>query len=319
MGERPPLLDSIKYYVIPDAGTTLAAFRSGQLLLGDKLTAKQVEAFAQEQGLGDKFRLTDPAVGFGPQFLSVNVSRPPFSDVKVRQAMSYALNRTDAGKFLDYQIGGVFAPPWGLPLAELTKFPGYGNDPAGDIAKARQLLSEAGFPGGFKTTMITRNNVSSWQEMAVFAKDYLAKVGITADLTAIASAPFYDIANTRNFNILAAGVGISYGDPDAFYSEIWACESLRNYAGYCDQEMEALFLKQSSTLDADVRLGLVHELERKALQSQSKFLVGCGKGRQLSWKTVQGYYPHRSTYNNKNFSGSFRGPLDDWRVAAGCG
>jgi len=292
-----PYLQGIKYYIIPDPGTTIAAFRSGQLLLGDKINANQVEAVAQE--MGDKVRLTDPVVGFGPQFLSVNVSRPPFDNIKVRQAISYALNRAAAAKLLNYQIGGVFAPPWGFPQEELAKFPGYGNDPAGDIAKAKQLLGEAGFPNGFATTMITRNDVSTWGDMAVFAKDYLTKVGITAELSAIASAPFYDIANTRNFNILAAGVGLSFGDPDAFYAELWACDSLRNYAGYCDPEMEALFLKQSSTLDAGQRAQLVFDLERKALQSNSKFIVGYGRGRQLTWKTVQGYYPHRSTYNNK--------------------
>ena len=292
-----PYLDGIKYYIIPDPGTTIAAFRSGQLLMGEKINANQVERIAQE--MGEKVRLTDPVVGFGPQFLSVNVNRPPFDNMKVRQAISYALNRTAAAKLLNYQIGGVFAPPWSLSQEELAKFPGYGNDAAGDIAKAKQLLSEAGYPNGLATTMITRNDVSSWQDMAVFAKDYLTKVGITAELSAIASAPFYDIANTRNFNILAAGVGLSFGDPDAFYAELWACDSLRNYAGYCDPEMEALFLKQSSTLDAGQRAQLVFDLERKALQSNSKFIVGYGRGRQLTWKTVQGYYPHRSTYNNK--------------------
>src|SRR5207248_2203863 len=87
----------------------------------------------------------------GIQYIGMNVKQPPFDNLKVRQAVAYALPYQ---KIMDAALFGLAKPMFGAPAGTPTEVAwpqphGYNTD----IAKAKQLLAEAGYPEGFETTL----------------------------------------------------------------------------------------------------------------------------------------------------------------------
>ncbi len=293
-----PYLDGIKYYVIPDEGTRVAALRAGQILICGGCGAQNVDKVVQE--MGGKVQLQTKGGG-GIPHLTLNTAKPPFDNVKVRQAINYAINRTDLSKITLSNVRGTFPDPWGLPPEELAKMPGYNTDQAANVAKAKQLLAEAGFPDGFATSIETRQG-KSYEDVGIFVQDALKSIGVTVKLNLLETSAYFDVSAKGPFNMLYTSPATTFKDPDAYYAELWICDSVRNYARYCDAELDALYLKQSSTLDVAERKRLVNELERKMLTVSYKVMVGQNVGRDLIWNSVQNYYAHGVTHNNKKMT-----------------
>ncbi|MBI4596231.1 MAG: ABC transporter substrate-binding protein [Candidatus Tectomicrobia bacterium] len=294
-----PYLDGITFFIIPDPGTAFANFRTGQLhfymMTGD-------EARQAEKEFGDKV-----AIQKGPLVIFFNLNfngrRKPWDDLRVRQAVSLAIDRSEALKVVtmgDGDIGGLMPPSgiWALPPAELEKIPGYGKDTTANISAAKKLLAEAGYANGFATTLLTRKG-SDFEPFSVFLKDQLGKIGIEAKLDVQETASAYDSLNKRNFDLAPWAQGTALDDPDAFFGEFYTCNAIRNYSGICSKEVDELFDKQSQTMDLEERKKLVHQMEKAALMNFSNVMI------YHQWRFVglsaraRNYKIHSSLFNNQ--------------------
>jgi len=298
-----PYLDGLTLYIIPDFGTAYAAFRTRRLLMmsfAQESTAHQAEAELGTQVVIQKV----PGTSMRPVF-NMNTSRKPWDNVRVREAVSLTIDREAAIKVItdgEGTIGG-FMPPggaWALPIEELRKLPGYGTNKNADRARARQLLAEAGYPNGFKTTMLTRMG-SQFERISVFLKGELAKIGIDATLDVKETAAAYDVLNTRAFDSAPWGTATALDDPDSVFGEHYTCDAVRNYAQLCLPEVDALFAKQTQTLDPVARKHLVQEMERKALLGFGRILTHWRTNMLGHWPEVRNYRLHNSIYNNQRF------------------
>ena len=202
-----PYLDGIILYIIPDFGTAYAAFRTRRLLF----MSFQLEGIAHhaEAELANQVVIQRvPGLAMRP-VLNLNVSRKPWDDIRVREAVSLAIDRDAAVRVItdgEGTIGG-FMPPagqWALPIEELRKIHGYGSNKATDRARARQLLTEAGYANGFKTTMLTRMG-TQFERISVFLKGELAKIRIDATLDVKETAAAYEVLNNRAFRFSSLG------------------------------------------------------------------------------------------------------------------
>jgi peptide/nickel transport system substrate-binding protein len=170
-----PYLDGITYYIIPDANTVFSAFVNGQLLVWRYSVKPDVDELKRQ--LGDKFRITK-VVDQSTHVMELNAKRKPWDDPRIRQAVSLAIDRQAAVSLVTKGEGvatGVMAPggQWSLSSDDLVKLPGYGSNKADDLARAKQLLAEAGFPnGGLKITLLTRKG-PQYEPVSVFLKDQL--------------------------------------------------------------------------------------------------------------------------------------------------
>ncbi|MBI2909281.1 MAG: hypothetical protein HYX92_16675 [Chloroflexi bacterium] len=263
-----PYLDEIIVYVVPDSFTRFAALRAGNILLirgTPGISATQVKTI--EATMADKIVLQKGPQGLS-QGMGLNSQRAPFTDIRVRQAINYALDRETAIKVNEGAgvIGGMIPPfwGWGLPPEELTKLPGFGPDKEANLATAKKLLAEAGFPDGFKTTITTRKHPGH-EPVAVFANAELAKIGIQVQVQLLETAMHTDRRVKGDFDILSLNLAASMPDPDETLSSYWLPTSGMNGTRYENPKFTELFEKETRTLDTAERRKMIHEMQKIAI------------------------------------------------------
>lgn len=295
-----PYLDGITILIMPDPNAAYAALRTGRLLMLRLLDMNLGKRVAQE--LGDRI-ITQRTTGYRFRALHLNTSRKPWDDLRVRQAVDLAIDRPACIRVVadgEGVIGGCMPPTsgWALAPGELRSIPGYGADIAANRARARQLLAEAGFPDGFKTTMLTLRGSSS-ERLAAHLKDQLAQIGIGAGLDVQETAAAYGILNRRAFDTVPWETAFAVADPDSVFSEFFICKAARNYSMLCLPEVEELFRQQSQVLDPQERKKLVREMDRRVLHSHGSLLLHWGNYLTAQWPQVRNWVQHPSLYNNQ--------------------
>lgn len=300
--EGYPFLDGVKLLIIPDQGTSVAAFRTGQLMY---YRPNAVNAAALKQELGDSISMTETA-GWGGSFINMSVLTKPFDDVRVRRALSLAVDRRDALKVLGggYVAGHMSAPgPWSLPPEELAKLPGYGTNAEANRAEAKKLLLDAGLANGFDTKLGVRK-VAGAEDPAIFVKDQWQKIGVNATLDIQETAGAYSNLEKGSFGAFIWGTsGGTLDDPDAVYSEYFLCSAPRNYSRWCNPEVDQLYARQSVELDPAKRKQLVWEMEKKALSQAHLIIVNGSQGFWAAWGYVRDYTPQPNVFDNSHLEG----------------
>ncbi|MBI2885854.1 MAG: ABC transporter substrate-binding protein [Chloroflexi bacterium] len=283
-----PYLDGLKVFFIPDRGTRLAALRTGQL---DMLGLDVLDAEDIAKTMAGKINIEE-GVSIGWSTLNMNAKRGALGDLRVRKALSLAIDRPGYIKLVqkgDGVIGGYVPPtsPFALSKEELMKLPGYGPDIEANRREAKKLLAEAGVPNGFDVANFIVRKGS--EDLGVYVQDQLKQVGVTSTIKIMDSGPAYDAAVKLDFDMLPWGHGLALDDPDAHYSELYLCGAPRDYSGMCDQKVTELFNKQSQELDPAKRKQLVWDLERYAVPLGIKLVLSWNGFRSASWNYVKGW------------------------------
>lgn len=179
-----PYLDGVKYLVIADANTARMAFESGQ---ADVFTSSIDSATADLIKKGYVLeKRPGPFMNLIPD--SKNAASP-FADVKVRQAIAYAIDRQGMADSLGYGLWEVVNQP-----AAAYQF-GHVNDSpyTYSVDKAKQLMKDSKSPNGFKTSLITSNTFAKDPLLAIQAN--LAAIGITAEIKTVEFSGWNDYVN----------------------------------------------------------------------------------------------------------------------------
>lgn len=168
-GAKPAIREAV-FKFIADAGGAYAAIRSGDVdLFPDYPAPENIASFRQDPKLAVTIGTTE-----GQVILAINNKRAPFTDIRVRRAVSYALNRGDIinGAYYGYgtPIGSHYAPQ-DAGYVDLT-----GRYPY-NPAKAKALLAEAGFPQGFTVTLKLPPQAYARRSGEIIAAE-LAAIGI---------------------------------------------------------------------------------------------------------------------------------------------
>ncbi|HEY9906752.1 MAG TPA: ABC transporter substrate-binding protein [Thermosynechococcaceae cyanobacterium] len=210
-----PKANQLVIRFVGDPAARLAQLRSGQLDFTVELAPDQQKELAADSNLET---ISRPSFNVG--YLALNPSYKPLSNPKVRQAIAYAINRPAIVKAFWANLGkhdSHFLPP-SLSWANSTSLPAYPYDPA----RAKQLLTEAGYANGFDLEMwympVSRPYFPNPKPIAEsFAAD-LSAVGIRANLkTKDWAAYISDRRKPPGFQSFMMGWTGDYGDPDSFY------------------------------------------------------------------------------------------------------
>jgi peptide/nickel transport system substrate-binding protein len=201
-------LDGIKFTVIPDPVTASLALQSGQAnVLHEMGGANQAGYELEPKG----YHLVFPTCIFTTLAPDSKNSASPLSNLKVREAVEYAIDK----KAICQKVGYGYWNPLNQPA--YTWQTGYVPDLQGrdyDPAKAKELLNEAGYPNGFKTTIHCPSPIAGDHLASI--KAYLADVGIDADLDIITFGAMMSMQQTGWDGFMYSPMGGSTIDSSSY-------------------------------------------------------------------------------------------------------
>lgn len=233
-----PKLQQIVFKDAPDPQSALVMFRAKQ---ADVLVQPSYTDFASLKSQASVKTLV-AGVGATVNDILVNVAKPPLNDPRVRQAISYALDR---GAFIKSYLAGQ-STPWCLPWGDGT--PAYDATPDAarncpqDIAKAKQLLAAAGYPHGFTTTILTSSEgyLPGSNALAQILQQDLAQIGVKLTINNMDAAAARVALLGKKYDLAAHVYGRSNRSPATLFeaSLPWAAHG--NIVGFSSPDYTAL-------------------------------------------------------------------------------
>ncbi len=201
-----------------------------------------------------------------------NTTRKPFDDIRVRQALTLAIDRWGGSQALSKiamlkYVGGMLRPgyEYALPEEELVKLPGFAKDIEKSRAEARRLLKEAGVPD-LKIKLVNRNVAEPYTPAGIYLIDQWRRIGVTAEHTQLETKLFFDAMSEGNFDVLVEFISDFADDPSAQFDKLLTNEKSHQAAArHKDKLLDELFDKQAGTVDPTERKKLVNQFERHAL------------------------------------------------------
>jgi peptide/nickel transport system substrate-binding protein len=253
-----PYWETITFKPVPDTVT-----RELQVEKGEADVAVRVNPLDTSRLQANKAVRLLVAEGARNAFFQLNMVRPPTDNLKVRQALNYAV---DKDAIIKVVLNGA-----GLPSRTVLEKPLLGSKPLGpypyDPKKARQLLKEAGAEGATIDMVVSQGNHVQDAATGEAVANYLRAIGLKVNLKTIGDQPAYiELMRRREHN--AAFIAWSPGtfDPDQVLRRLlWGGNAGNpwNFGGFKDEAVDALIERAAQTLDQEARKALYEEIQEK--------------------------------------------------------
>jgi len=209
----PPKLQKATFLVINDETVAELALEKGDVdvVVFENLDA--LDSLRKSQQVRDKKVLLDIQPGLNVTFLSINNCRKPFDDIRVRQAIHFAINKDD---LIASAYGGEapkaanFLNPRFFGYKPNVKT--YGFDPN----RAKKLLAEAGYPNGFDTSLLYHPQ-EPWKHYAPIVQEQLRQVGIRMKLNLLDRATVESLRQKGDYELMYGSISRP-PDPDIMFS-----------------------------------------------------------------------------------------------------
>ena len=293
--EGLPYLDGVRYTVLPDPSTRLAAITTNQLDVYSGAEVPPEDANTLKEG-ANKDRIKVQALyNLNYQYVALNMLAPPLTDPKVREAVWRVIDQREAVRVLGLGDGVVgyrmfTNGKWSLPKEELDKLPGMGPRDQ-ELAKAKQLLADAGYPNGFTLEKsIHTRNVTRDQDLGVWVAQQLGQIGIKAQTKAMESAALDQVMTNKDFQIRASYSTMRLDDPDIGFID-YRCDERTNLIGLCDKDYDAKYLAQTGTIDPVKRKELALDMQRILAKTNAYVPVFWVAFNVAQWDYVRGWNP----------------------------
>ena len=252
--EGLPYLDSVIIQVGVAPDVALLRLEKGEIhMMGDPPPGADWTRIANDPAWANRIE-KQPQVN--TTYIAINTTMPPFDQLEVRQALNHAIDKQRIVQLLNGRatIANQILPP--LMPGHDPNYTGYEYDPE----KAKALLSEAGFPDGFETS-IECISVDPQPKICESFQQDLAKVGIKLTINALAAPNVIeDAGNGKTPLVWSGGLAWTqdYPDPDDFYAPILGCDSNVpggwNWARYCNEELHAQSIELLAMTDQAARI-----------------------------------------------------------------
>jgi len=281
-----PKISTLVYKVLPDINTQVAQLRTGEVDVV-MIEPSQVDALQSVPNV-----VINAANQTNYNYLSLNNSNPLFSDVRVRQALSYALDRDTILKTVMRGKGSVATGPISPPMG--WAYPSGQTPFAYDVKKAQDLLAQAGWqlqsgklmkdgqPFKFKLLLDVGNPTR--KDFALVAQQSYQKLGMDVAIDAEEFNKWYELTGNSTYDMVVSW-WITPGDPDA----ITAGYSTNNSDKYQNPDVDALFAQGRAATSQEARKKVYDQLQQKLYNEQvDVFMLYPQEFRAFS-KRLQGY------------------------------
>jgi oligopeptide transport system substrate-binding protein len=263
---RLPFLDAVSVTFIVDKQTAFLEFVKGNLDLISGIDAGYKDELLTREGtLREKYRdrirmtkqpyLNTEYLGILVDTAAAAVRMSPLRNRLIRQAVNYGFDRVRMMKYLRNNIGkpgtAGFVPP-GLPGFDQNQVRGYQYDPG----KARQLLAQAGFPGGRGMPPIVLSTNASYLDLCRFIQSQLGEIGIPVKLDVTPPATLREMIARSAIGFFRGSWIADYPDAENYlslFSTANFCPAGPNYTHFSDTRFDRLYSESMNETNDSMR------------------------------------------------------------------
>lgn len=252
--EDVPYLDRVEFRIFPDGEAALLSFRAGEIDMYPRIGNERIEELDPE-----KFNVVQGMQNM-VQLMTMNMAREPFDDVRVRQAINYAI---DVDEIIDTvafgygtKLGSNMSPVMSTYYQE-----GLEDTYNQDLDKAKQLLAEAGYENGFQTTISVPSNYQFHVDTAQVIAAHLKQVGIDANIELVEWGVWLErIYRGRDYEMTIIGLTGKL-DPHQVLVR-YASDYAANFYNFQNERYDELIEMATKEVEPEKRAELYKEAQR---------------------------------------------------------
>ncbi|HEX7788262.1 MAG TPA: ABC transporter substrate-binding protein [Methylomirabilota bacterium] len=284
-----PYVDEVIVRTIPDEANIVAALRTGQIQ----------HAFIEDNKnynlLKDEKTLTGyRSSRLGYDYLNITASRGPLKDVRVRQAISWAVDRSQVLRVAAAGFGRLTAPAtapmrqWQLPEETWMKY----YKP--DVEKAKKLMAAAGQSGGFTVKCMVIPTFPTMVSGAPVIANQLKRIGITMEIENVEYAIWIKRWLAHDFD-MTMNTTPGYADPDtAFFRALHSTKG-QNWNSWSVPELDALLEDGRRTMDQKKRKEIYDRVQIMILENVPHLWLFSADTIDFTQSSVKGFMQHPTT------------------------
>jgi len=269
--EGQPYIDGVEWLVLDDESTGLAMYRTGQIDCGPAPWWSVRQADLESLKKSHPHLMYRDFLSIVTGGITMRTDQPPFNDVRVRRAISQALDRQ--GLIEAVALRGEATPAigrglaeWSLPVDQLGAGAQYYQY---DPKEARRLLAEAGFPKGFKTQLTATSGLGrDLVDVAQLVQRFLKDVGIAAELRLQEYGAYMATTYQGKYEGMVYGPTTGARDPDEPLYNRYIPDHPLNRGYVNDPKMTAMLKEQRRTRDLETRRKIIYEFQRYEAEQQ---------------------------------------------------
>lgn len=286
--EGLPYLDAVEITPITDDATRELALQGGEQDWIFTIAPQNLQALQDDPDV-----VVETASRLSYDYFGLNLNREPFDDVRVRQAIAYAIDRQ---VICDFAFFGLCEPihgptasgsPWYFPYAPYDR----------DLDRARDLLEEAGYGDGFTMQMMPAIGFEETIRGSQIVQQQLAEIGITVEIDAVEFSEWLERQAAGEFDaFMLSWLGLTDAT-DYFYLQHRTGQTF-NFTGYSNPEFDEL-VDKGLTLDSFDERYEVYQQANKILVDDAPYIYMYAKQEVKAWAPyVMGYEVRPDSANN---------------------
>jgi peptide/nickel transport system substrate-binding protein len=274
-----PKADGLKYVFLADYNAAKASLLSKESDVLLMLNLVDIPAMSQEPGI-----VIDAVPLMGFWWIGMNMEREPFTDQRVREAVKLAIERQ---QFVDSVLAGHGAPAI-VPVPKTSPFYPPEVEYAQDVAKAKQLLADAGYADGL-TFALTVPKTAEEEPMGVVLQSQLAAIGVTAELEVLEVPAFIErIFTNRDFAMHICG-DTAGPDPASLLNRYYMSTSPTNIHNYKNPKVDEALTKAAATFDMAERKKYYAEALQMVVADSPMVWIARGERVSAYWDYLEGF------------------------------
>ena len=293
-----PFLDAIEMHIMTDSQALVAALLSKRVFWSDAFPHPNMDRDMSQSAAQQNSQLVRSSSPMVLVYhLTLQTEKPPFDDLRVRQALSEALQREAFGT-LGTQSGAVGTGnypfgPWGMPTERRHQLIGYGPDMAKRIAHAKALLAsyekEKGKIDWSKLKVQCASNIKFSCENGQILQQLLKKINVHIELQPMILSQLRANEISGNYFMSLLGAASNFDDPIDTFGQLFVTNGGRWYQRRSLPALDALFEQQKFMADPEARQQVVWEMDTLAMNDAAYLVLLWPEFYHVRWNFVKGW------------------------------